>query len=76
MPIGELFDLEAIAQACAEQGRYTFFFTSWPLNVYVSRRSSVRLDADDIFRRLGGVASPPNAAVPHVLVVFCIASAK
>ncbi|KAI0761481.1 hypothetical protein BD413DRAFT_607112 [Trametes elegans] len=45
MPIGEFFDLEALSKQCAETGRYTFFFTSWPLNV------------------LGGVASPPNAAV-------------
>ncbi|KAH8091704.1 hypothetical protein BXZ70DRAFT_952945 [Cristinia sonorae] len=34
MPIGEMFDLEALAKACSEAGRYTFFFTSWPLNVY------------------------------------------
>ncbi|KAI0728868.1 hypothetical protein C8Q72DRAFT_916485 [Fomitopsis betulina] len=33
MPIGEFFDLEALSKACAEAGRYTFFFTSWPLNV-------------------------------------------
>ncbi|KAI0668301.1 hypothetical protein C8Q78DRAFT_980151 [Trametes maxima] len=45
MPIGEFFDLEALAKQCDETGRYTFFFSSWPLNV------------------LGGVASPPNAAV-------------
>ncbi|CDO71941.1 hypothetical protein BN946_scf184940.g88 [Trametes cinnabarina] len=45
MPIGEFFDLEALSKHCAETGRYTFFFSSWPLNV------------------LGGVASPPNAAV-------------
>ncbi|PCH38510.1 hypothetical protein WOLCODRAFT_130933 [Wolfiporia cocos MD-104 SS10] len=33
MPIGEFFDLEALSKVCAETGRYTFFFTSWPLNV-------------------------------------------
>lgn len=33
MPIGEFFDLEALSKACAEQGRWTFFFSSWPLNV-------------------------------------------
>ncbi|KZT11176.1 uncharacterized protein LAESUDRAFT_754864 [Laetiporus sulphureus 93-53] len=33
MPIGEFFDLEALSKACAEAGRYTFFFSSWPLNV-------------------------------------------
>ena len=43
MPIGEFFDLEALAKHCAETGRYTFFFSSWPLNVYVTLPYS-RLD--------------------------------
>lgn len=33
MPLGELFDLEKLSQTCAETGRYTFFFSSWPLNI-------------------------------------------
>ncbi|KAI0373444.1 hypothetical protein BV20DRAFT_736799 [Pilatotrama ljubarskyi] len=33
MPIGEFFDLEALSKHCAETGRYTFFFSSWPLNI-------------------------------------------
>jgi len=33
MPIGEFFDLEGLSQACKATGRYTFFFTSWPLNI-------------------------------------------
>lgn len=33
MPIGELFDLERLARACAEHSRWTFFVTSQPLNV-------------------------------------------
>ncbi|THG97625.1 hypothetical protein EW026_g4405 [Hermanssonia centrifuga] len=33
MPIGEFFDLELLSKTCAEAGRYTFFFSSWPLNV-------------------------------------------
>ncbi|GBE82866.1 hypothetical protein SCP_0412530 [Sparassis crispa] len=33
MPIGEFFDVEALSKVCAETGRYTFFFSSWPLNV-------------------------------------------
>ncbi len=32
MPIGELFDLEALAEDCAADGRYAGFFTSAPLN--------------------------------------------
>ncbi|CAL1711698.1 unnamed protein product [Somion occarium] len=33
MPIGEFFDLEALSKFCSETGRYTFFFSSWPLNI-------------------------------------------
>ncbi|KAI0339748.1 hypothetical protein BDW22DRAFT_1431625 [Trametopsis cervina] len=33
MPIGEFFELEALSKACAKASRYTFFFSSWPLNV-------------------------------------------
>ncbi|GKZ38316.1 hypothetical protein AbraIFM66950_010446 [Aspergillus brasiliensis] len=33
MPIGELFDLEKLSKACSEANRYTFFFTSAPMNV-------------------------------------------
>ena len=36
MPIGEFFDLEALSQFCAESKRYSFFFSSWPLNMYVT----------------------------------------
>jgi hypothetical protein len=33
MPIGELFDLERLSEYCEALGRWTFFFTSEPLNV-------------------------------------------
>jgi kynurenine formamidase len=33
MPIGEFFDLEKLSEICGETGRYTFFFSSWPLNI-------------------------------------------
>ncbi|KAF7359050.1 hypothetical protein MSAN_01245900 [Mycena sanguinolenta] len=33
MPIGEFFDLEKLAKVCAENQRYTFFVSSWPLNI-------------------------------------------
>ncbi|KAG9250977.1 uncharacterized protein F5Z01DRAFT_693296 [Emericellopsis atlantica] len=33
MPLGELFNLETLSQTCAEKKRYTFFFSSMPLNV-------------------------------------------
>jgi len=33
MPIGELFNLERLAEQCKKEGRWTFFLTSQPLNV-------------------------------------------
>lgn len=33
MTIGEIFDLEPLAAACAEEGRYEFFFTAPPLPI-------------------------------------------
>ena len=33
MPIGELFDLENLAQECQKRQRWTFFFSSVPLRV-------------------------------------------
>jgi hypothetical protein len=33
MPIGEMFYLEELAEQCRRLGRWTFFFTSEPLNV-------------------------------------------
>ncbi|KAK0493304.1 hypothetical protein EDD18DRAFT_1406232 [Armillaria luteobubalina] len=33
MPIGEMFDLEKLSEICGTTGRYTFFFSSWPLNI-------------------------------------------
>jgi len=33
MPIGEMWDLEQLAEDCANDNRYEFFFTSAPLNI-------------------------------------------
>ncbi|KAF2443310.1 hypothetical protein P171DRAFT_432589 [Karstenula rhodostoma CBS 690.94] len=33
MPLGEMLDLEKLADKCRERGRWTFFFTSAPANV-------------------------------------------
>jgi hypothetical protein len=33
MPIGEMWDLEALAEECERQKRWSFLFTSSPLNV-------------------------------------------
>jgi kynurenine formamidase len=33
MPIGESFDLEVLADKCKEEGRWTFFLTSVPLDI-------------------------------------------
>ncbi|KIK51743.1 hypothetical protein GYMLUDRAFT_208428 [Collybiopsis luxurians FD-317 M1] len=33
MPIGEFFDVEKLSEVCEKTGRYTFFFSSWPLAI-------------------------------------------
>ena len=33
MPLGEMVDLERLAQTCKEKNRWTFFVTSAPANV-------------------------------------------
>jgi kynurenine formamidase len=33
MPIGEMFNLESLAEICKEEGRWTFFVTSTPFNM-------------------------------------------
>lgn len=38
-PIGELFDLERLSEECKKRKRYTFFFTSMPLNVSLPNQS-------------------------------------
>lgn len=42
MPIGELFNLENLSRACEESNRYTFFFTSSPMNVRTVLILSIR----------------------------------
>lgn len=33
LPPGEMWNLESLSAACAKHKRYTFFFTSAPLNI-------------------------------------------
>jgi hypothetical protein len=33
-PIGEMFDLEKLTEQCQTHRRWTFYFSSWPLNVF------------------------------------------
>ena len=33
MPIGEMFDLEGLAEICKEEGKWSFFVTSAPFNM-------------------------------------------
>jgi hypothetical protein len=33
IPLGEFFDLDALADGCARDGRYEFLFTSAPLGI-------------------------------------------
>lgn len=45
MPIGELFDLEALAEECRRQKRWSFYFASWPLNVFGGVASTANASA-------------------------------
>ncbi|KAG6908111.1 hypothetical protein DXG01_006080 [Tephrocybe rancida] len=62
MPIGEFFDLEELAEHSKQTGRYTFYFSSWPMNMYAplfSRKYDVLTISP---KSIGGCASPANAA--------------
>ena len=63
--IGEFFDLEGLSEICKETGRYTFFFTSWPLNMLANFQNFwlISFTHHSVWNSLGGCASPPNAAV-------------
>ena len=41
MPIGEIFDLESLAEECARRKRWSFFFSSVPLKVSAPFPSSI-----------------------------------
>ncbi|KAK0186058.1 hypothetical protein F5146DRAFT_1005190 [Armillaria mellea] len=41
---GEMFDLEKLSQVCKKTGRYTFFFSSWPLPMRLRSASQCRRD--------------------------------
>jgi hypothetical protein len=60
-PIGELFDLEALAEHCEKVKRWSFFVTSEPCNVGVLDLSPLMLERLLTWWQVpGGVASPPN----------------
>ena len=68
---GEFFDLEKLSKSCAEAGRYTFFFTSWSLNVSVL---SFPASSTPLLCSLDGVADPPSAAVGLVAAACAFAA--
>lgn len=53
LPIGELFDLEALTAECRKLGKWSFFFSSVPLKVCVLLNSK-SIDSADNFRFLEG----------------------
>jgi hypothetical protein len=60
MPIGELFDLDELAEHCRSRNRWTFFLQSTPLKVYY-RPSHLMARGMTPEQIPGGVASPANA---------------
>lgn len=69
MPIGELFDLEELAEHCAQEGRYTFYLSSVPLKV--SRFSEGRLA-----KLLMICRCPEEWQVRQTLLQFCSVDMK
>lgn len=62
LPIGEMFDLEALSRKCEDLQRWSFFVSSVPLKVSYWCESMTVSDACTNERKVpGGVASPPNA---------------
>jgi kynurenine formamidase len=66
VPIGELWDVDGLAELCKKHNRYEFFFTSSPTNVQGKSlpHSSIKSDRFvglTLFSRLGGVGCSPNA---------------
>jgi hypothetical protein len=56
-PIGELFDLEKLADQCKIAKRWSFFVTSEVCNV---SHETIGTESADLVQVPGGVASPPN----------------
>ena len=64
MPMGELWDLEKLAEKCKAEGRYTFFLTSAPDNVSGKLNQPWRLERKTELANSGfpgSVGSRPNA---------------
>jgi hypothetical protein len=65
MPLGELWDLESVAEVCRRQKRWTFFLSSSPDMVFgLSLSLFVFCRYDGLWcanRETGGVGSRPNA---------------
>jgi hypothetical protein len=58
MPLGELFDLEALGAYCQETGRWSFFFVSKP-NFVSSPSSGFRVEfVNGLFEGAGWYSEP------------------
>ena len=60
MPIGEMWDLEELAEVCQRRKQYEFFFASTPANV-AGKECILLLQIDGADLRVGGVGSLSNA---------------
>jgi kynurenine formamidase len=52
LTLGELFNLEELSAECRKRNRYTFFFSSVPLNVSIERTPAVHSYTDSVERFL------------------------
>jgi hypothetical protein len=62
LPIGELFDLETLAAECKRLGKWSFFFSSMPLNVSLYDNILVGVSAN--FCRFLAVLQVPLTVLP------------
>lgn len=61
MPIGELWDLEKLAEVCAAEKRWTFMLTSAPNNVTGEDNSLAYENLPFLIISAGGIGSTSNA---------------
>lgn len=62
IPLGEMWDLEGVAEVCRRQKRWTFFLASAPDIIFgLSLPTPLEEDTGLMWLWLGGVSSHPNA---------------
>ena len=74
MPLGEMVDLERLAQMCKEKNRWTFFVTSAPANVPGELPLLLTLHSDIEFIAVQAVSAPTSMGLPFskIILLHCM----